>query len=415
MADTMISFASQPGNKKYNFTVDEVGVNEYGGQNSVHSEYVLGLLNHKIIVVCQRYQYQGHYRLMEALAGGALVLADPMYPLPKGLEHKQSLIIYESLEDLSHYLKYYLENEKERLKIAKSGYDVAMEYHQSHNRIEYFVFGDWDEPFIEWGLLPATKKEETKTSFGDYRGGCTSLLSTFPNSGTGWTQAIFSSATGLLSEAIYAEGPKSKYSNTFIHGNDNRFQLPSITTGDCRLVKSHKRVSYKVMPRDYQRAVVLYRDPNDNMEANLRYLHKESLKKSLNNRLIEYCPGVDFLRWEKDDPKSYMTFSKMHTISHTRFYCHAQKYPVPSIFVTYAHLLNNPMVAFQNILMFVGYPNANVTKALMENPMKNNSIVGSLAYTTFDDETCEDLDKKFKLVNLNISECIRKTTQMLQF
>ena len=113
---------------------------------AVNENYAAALLSHKIIIVCQRDSWEDHYRLMEALAGGALVMTDPMHPLPAGIEDGKQLVVYESIAALKDKIKYYLEHEEERLEIAQSGHDVAMSRHRSWHRMEELVFGDWSAP-----------------------------------------------------------------------------------------------------------------------------------------------------------------------------------------------------------------------------------------------------------------------------
>jgi len=160
--EALKSFAQQPDNQKYSVTFEEIGANGKKGRNGMDKAYAMALLEHKIVVVCQRNYWEDHYRLMEALTGGTLVMTDPMHPLPTGMEHTKQLIVYESLWELKHFLKYYLEHEEERLKIAKSGYEVAMKRHRSWHLMERLVFGDWDEPYTELSSLQDTLEKDEK-------------------------------------------------------------------------------------------------------------------------------------------------------------------------------------------------------------------------------------------------------------
>ena len=143
----MRSFASEHEHSKYTMTTEKVGARYAAGRNSVDKMYAIELVSHKIVVVCQRDMWQGHYRLMEALAGGAMVLTDPMYPLPYGIEDGKQVVVYDSIWKLKYYLNYYLENSEERMKIARSGYNVAMNYHRSWHLMERLVFGNWDRVY----------------------------------------------------------------------------------------------------------------------------------------------------------------------------------------------------------------------------------------------------------------------------
>jgi hypothetical protein len=111
------------------------------GRRGVSPAYIQALLSSKIVVVAQRDEWEDHYRLFEALIGGAMVMTDLMLSLPQGLENGTSLIEYTSAEDLSQKILYYLQHEEERLEIAKRGRFVAMSQHRSWHRIEEIVFG----------------------------------------------------------------------------------------------------------------------------------------------------------------------------------------------------------------------------------------------------------------------------------
>lgn len=110
-------------------------------RTSVADAYVEALLSCKIVVVAQRDSWEDHYRLFEAFAGGALVFTDPMLTLPMGLVDRQSIIVYQSQEDLTSLLLYYLHHEAERLAIAKRGWEIAMTQHQTHHWMERLFFG----------------------------------------------------------------------------------------------------------------------------------------------------------------------------------------------------------------------------------------------------------------------------------
>jgi spore maturation protein CgeB len=86
---------------------------------------------------------------MEALAGGALVLTDPMHPLPCGIEDGLHVVVYNNMTELKYYLKYYLEHDNERLTIARKGYQAAMSNHRSWNIMEKMVFGDWSKFYFD--------------------------------------------------------------------------------------------------------------------------------------------------------------------------------------------------------------------------------------------------------------------------
>mmetsp|Transcript_15047 Transcript_15047/g.43487 ORF Transcript_15047/g.43487 Transcript_15047/m.43487 type:complete len:399 (-) Transcript_15047:4159-5355(-) len=284
---------------------------------------------------------------------------------------------------------------------------------------------------------------------------CAVVLNTFPNSGTTWTQAVFSASTGIASLAVYPEGPPSPFStHTFVHGkvgDDSR--LPDPAHGECLFVKSHRRVTYGELADGspdqlYQRAVVLYRDPEDNLHANLRYLTK--LHNVAKRELLELCsyddpdgrplpddtPFEDWANWNVTD---YASFVDLHRMSHQRFYCHAERYPVPKMIVTYARLLSEPYETFRDIMTFSGYADADIDRALEENPPRSHEVHGSLDYVPVDlgidvdvdvvgedgngvageditvVDPCAGLTRQFQHLWKKASPCAKRAAKILQF
>ena len=131
------------GNSHLNVTVGTIGAREDSGRNSVDNAYTRALLQHKIVVVAQRDEWEGHYRLMEALAGGALVMSDPMHPFPYLIEDGVNIVVYTSLSELKEKILRYVRNETERLELAAQGHHVAMNYHRSWHVMERIIFGNW--------------------------------------------------------------------------------------------------------------------------------------------------------------------------------------------------------------------------------------------------------------------------------
>ena len=125
----------------YHIFVGVTGQAKDSGRNEVQKTYVTQMLASKIIVVSQKDGWEDHYRLMEALVSGALVMTDPMLLLPDGLRDGESLVVYRSLQDPSEKIEYYLKSESERLKIAQNGFNVAMGQYRSWHMMERIVDG----------------------------------------------------------------------------------------------------------------------------------------------------------------------------------------------------------------------------------------------------------------------------------
>ena len=103
------------------------------------------MLRYKILLVAQKDNYEGHYRLMDALLSGALVLSDPMSRLPVFLEDRANIVIYHSVAELKRLLKFYLlgENEAERIEIGRKGREIALRHHSPAAWVERLIFGNW--------------------------------------------------------------------------------------------------------------------------------------------------------------------------------------------------------------------------------------------------------------------------------
>jgi hypothetical protein len=133
--------------------------------NMIRIEYVQELIGTKIVVVAQRDEWEGHLRLLEALASGALVIADKALAMPNGLHDRKSIVLYDSALSLKEAIMYYLnpKNDKERLSIARRGWETAMGRHRSWHRVEEIIFGkpltQVDRPF---DLAPAKRKRRIK-------------------------------------------------------------------------------------------------------------------------------------------------------------------------------------------------------------------------------------------------------------
>jgi hypothetical protein len=103
------------------------------------------MLQYKILVVAQKDKYEGHYRLMDALLSGALVMTDPMSSLPLFLEDRVNVVVYRSPAELKRLLKFYLlrDHEAERIEIGRRGREIALRHHSPAAWVERIVFGNW--------------------------------------------------------------------------------------------------------------------------------------------------------------------------------------------------------------------------------------------------------------------------------
>ena len=88
------------------------------------------MLESKIVVTCNPLEWEGDFRLFEALACGALVFVDKMSnPAVESLRDNDHLVYYDrdDMPGLVKKLKYYLGNENARKQVSDNGYRQAQE------------------------------------------------------------------------------------------------------------------------------------------------------------------------------------------------------------------------------------------------------------------------------------------------
>ena len=146
MSEEYNGVSGDPTKPKLEMMLSPVGQRARTGRNSVQSDYVDALLRSKIVITSQRDRWEDHYRLMEGLACGTLVLTDPMSTFPHHLKDGESLVVYRSLSELKEKILYYIKHEDERLAIAQRGHHIAMNHHRSWHGLERIIFGDWSKP-----------------------------------------------------------------------------------------------------------------------------------------------------------------------------------------------------------------------------------------------------------------------------
>jgi hypothetical protein len=103
-------------------------------------EEITKIYSQSKIVVNIPYNNDVNMRLFEALAGGSLLITKR---IPNGqnelFKDGETLVEYTSEEDLQEKVKYYLEHEDERLKIASAGQKLALSQHTYKNRVDQLM------------------------------------------------------------------------------------------------------------------------------------------------------------------------------------------------------------------------------------------------------------------------------------
>jgi hypothetical protein len=100
------------------------------------------MYNAKIIVTVNPANWEGDFRLWEAMASGALIFVDHIFvPHPFPLRDKEHVVFYDNNNqtELFEKLDYYRANPKEARRIAVNGYLHAMKYHRTVSMVDYVL------------------------------------------------------------------------------------------------------------------------------------------------------------------------------------------------------------------------------------------------------------------------------------
>lgn len=111
-------------------------------RSGINISYFKTMCNSKIVVTCNPDNYEGDYRLWEALSSGALVFCDKLVtPIKQPLIDRTHIVYYDrnNFSELNHLIQYYLENDLERMKIAECGYEYAINNHTYKHRTQYVL------------------------------------------------------------------------------------------------------------------------------------------------------------------------------------------------------------------------------------------------------------------------------------
>ena len=109
------------------------------GRNFFQSQYFEIMAHSKVVVTCNPDRWEGDYRLFEAISSGALVISDEMLtPVVHPFIDHEHLVAYDrnDLRTLTSAIDRMLDDERLRSAIAQRGYEHAMRYHTTTNRID---------------------------------------------------------------------------------------------------------------------------------------------------------------------------------------------------------------------------------------------------------------------------------------
>lgn len=109
-----------------------------------YDSYLTTMRRSRIVVTMNPAEWEGDFRLWEAMTSGALVFVDWITAfdrMPNLLVHKQHVIIYTRGDkaEFLELLEYYFTHPDEARKIAKAGHDFVRAHHMAPNRIDYVL------------------------------------------------------------------------------------------------------------------------------------------------------------------------------------------------------------------------------------------------------------------------------------
>jgi len=78
-------------------------------------------------------------RVWDVLGAGGFMLTNFQAEIPQYFENGKDLVCFESINDMSKKVEYYLIHEEERLQIAKNGYEKVKKYHSYETRLRQII------------------------------------------------------------------------------------------------------------------------------------------------------------------------------------------------------------------------------------------------------------------------------------
>ena len=119
-----------------------IGQINKGSRNSVSKAYFDQMYSSKIVVTVNPANWEGDFRLWEALASGALVFCDPLFvPHAHPLEDGVHVVYFDNSNKTSLFdrLDYYRANPLEAERVRIAGYLHAMKFHRTVNLVDYVL------------------------------------------------------------------------------------------------------------------------------------------------------------------------------------------------------------------------------------------------------------------------------------
>lgn len=118
----------------------EVSDWQEGNRDRTEPRYFDAMRRAKIVVTANPGNWEGDFRLWEAMASKALVFVDQMYmPVPNFFVDGEDLVVfdYSDRAAFERKLRHYLQHPSEARRVAMSGYHKALRHHLYRNRVDY--------------------------------------------------------------------------------------------------------------------------------------------------------------------------------------------------------------------------------------------------------------------------------------
>lgn len=125
------------------FGIDRMGADARIRPSSAYSDR---LGNSRIVITNQPFPWEGDWRLAEAMASGALVLANFMVDAPPGIENGQNIVLFNTTDHMLELLRWYLEHPDAGDDIAAAGRALALNHWSSEKFAETMVNSIWPLP-----------------------------------------------------------------------------------------------------------------------------------------------------------------------------------------------------------------------------------------------------------------------------
>ena len=133
---------------------------------TVTTLHIALLASTKIVVVTQNDEWEDNdNRLMEALASGALVLADRMLAPPAGLKDRTNIVWFDTPDELDRLVQYYLREDEKRETVARHGVQWALGRHRPWHVLEWLLIGKaWTRADKGYDVAAPPKRERAATT-----------------------------------------------------------------------------------------------------------------------------------------------------------------------------------------------------------------------------------------------------------